>query len=92
MIREFVGWGLVVLLVAAVVLSFYYMWKDSEEVHGRLDDFENKAKNALTKQELTSIAQELCDFANKRCFHRHYGSHARRVLAYIQGKRECITN
>jgi len=83
--------NIIPFLIAAVMCGLF-LWsvfglnKVAREVHGKLDEFMERAKATNDQAQLRLLHSELIQYANKECWHKHLGSHAREVSAFIRGK------
>lgn len=77
---------LVTVIVSFGVIAFTDLAREANRVHGKLKEFHVRATEAKTIDELVGIRQELCAYANKECWHRHFTDHAREVFLFIQGR------
>lgn len=75
-----------VLLVVIVMWAFIGLSNHAGEVHGKLDEFMERAKATNDQVQLRLLHSELVQYSNKECWHKHFGSHAREVSAFIRGK------
>ena len=92
MTEETYSLGLIVMAVGLLSLSLlWYLANHAKKVHARLHALRDLAIQASSLEELKGIEEKLLLFANKNCYHRHLTSHAREVLAYIQGRRQTMT-
>ena len=82
------GWSLAIGLAAVVLLAFWTLARESGSVHGELDKLKQRAESAVSLEDLKAVETSLITFANQRCWHHHFGTHARQVLAYIQGRKK----
>ena len=75
----------VLFIFAALALS-----KSAGNVHGTLDKFmaDAKATNDIVK--LCELNKQLIAYAEKKCWHRHFGTHAKEINVYICAKLEGI--
>lgn len=75
-----------VLLVGFVFWAFIGLSNTAASIHGKLDEFMERAKATNDQSQLRLLHSELIQYANKECWHKHLGSHAREVSAFIRGK------
>lgn len=81
---EWIGTG---VLIALVVWSLWRLMRISDRIHGDLAEIKRRASECETPEELEDVEVTLRLYAAKNCWHRHHGSHAREVLAYIHGRK-----
>lgn len=73
-----------------VVGSLLALSRTAAKVHGELDQLANRARAAMTRGELLQVRKDLAAYHQKNCCIRHFGDHAREVLAFIDGKLQSL--
>lgn len=82
----------IVPILIGLAMCGLFIWsalglsKIAGQVHGKLDEFMERAKATDDKAQLMLLHSELVQYSNKECWHKHFGNHAREVSAYIRGK------
>jgi hypothetical protein len=79
---------LILGLAALFLMSFYGLSRYAGKVHAKLYQLQNVARQSETIEDLCQAEQRLRAYAQKHCYHRHLASHAREILAYIQGRKQ----
>jgi hypothetical protein len=72
--------------VTLVGCSLLALAREADRVHGELKRLKIRAANAETISELEDIKVSLLVYASENCWHKHFASHAREVLNYINGR------
>lgn len=85
--RMIIGWSVIIGMAALVAWSFWRLAREAKRVHGDLDKLKRRAFDCETQEELEDVEVSLRLYAAKNCWHKHFGAHAREVLAYIHGRK-----
>lgn len=75
-----------IILIGFVLWAFIGLSNTAATIHGKLDEFMERAKATNDQSQLRLLHSELIQYANKECWHKHLGNHAREVSAFIRGK------
>lgn len=84
--RLVIGWSVIIGMAALVVWSLWRLAREAKRVHDDLDNLQRRASDCETQEELEDVEVSLRLYTAKNCWHRHFGAHARKVLAYIHGR------
>jgi hypothetical protein len=87
---------IVTIIVVCIILLFCWAsWSLnnlSQRTYSRLDEFWDRARKALTQEELRVIHVEFVKFSRKECVFRAYCQYAMKVDQYICGKYDGMNN
>lgn len=80
----------IAFIIMLVSLAGWSLWRlacEADRIHGGLDAIRRRAFNATTEEELEDAEVALRIFAAENCWNKHFTTHAREVLSYIQGRK-----
>lgn len=77
---------IILIVLSMTTLCFYVLRRESKRIYASLDEYKKSALNAKSKDELKAIRTDLVKWANGNCWHHEYHSHARTILAFIDGR------
>jgi len=90
---ENINWPLSLILITfggCFVLAALSLSESAGDVHGTLDKFMADAKATNDVSKLCELNTQLIAYAEKKCWHRHFGTHAKEVNVYVCAKIEGI--
>lgn len=77
---------ILIVILSTTITCLYILKKEADAVYSALNAFKTRAIIAEDDKELRDIEMSLRLYVEKKCWHKHYMSHASKVLSYIHGR------